>query len=150
MINDRMKMLINAVSNGNKRAFSQLVGVTPTVLENIVGTRQGKPGYDLLEKTAFAIENLNTNWLLTGRGSMFQDDQHKEPTQPIPTASSDAVTLRLMDKLDEKEAQIDQLQRELREKSEALAVLKSQQLPESEHGYIRHGDAPPPHKGLGL
>lgn len=41
MINERMMELINEVSKGNKRAFSKLVGVTPTVIENIVGTRKG-------------------------------------------------------------------------------------------------------------
>lgn len=80
-------MLINAVSNGNKRAFAHLVGVTPTVIENIVGKRQGKPGYNLLEKISFAIENLNPNWLLTGEGSMLRSDD-QEQSSPHPSASS--------------------------------------------------------------
>ena len=35
---------------GNKRAFAKAVGISPTVVENIVGTRKGKPSYDVLEK----------------------------------------------------------------------------------------------------
>ena len=50
MINKRIQELIAVVTKGNKRAFSAMVGVSPTVIENIVGSRQGKPGFDLLEK----------------------------------------------------------------------------------------------------
>lgn len=126
MINERMQQLINAVSNGNKRAFSQLVGVTPTVIENIVGTRKGKPGYELLEKIAFAIENINLDWLLTGRGSMLRPDSVQQIAEPTPvSASSDAVVLRLMDKLDIQEAENKHLQSELRSMEKELAVLKA-------------------------
>lgn len=94
MINKRMTELINAVSNGNKRAFSQLVGVSPTVIENIVGTRQGKPGYELLEKILFAIENINIDWLLTGRGSMLRTEVASislEPTAGVPYYNVDFI-----------------------------------------------------------
>lgn len=133
MVNERMQQLINAVSNGNKRAFSQLVGVTPTVIENIVGTRKGKPGYELLEKIAFAIENINMDWVLTGRGSMLCTDSIQHPVESVSAStSSDAVVLRLMDKLDDKETENKQLQSELRQKSEELAVLKSKYKPQPE------------------
>lgn len=72
MINERIQQLIDAVSGGNKRAFSLLIGVNPTVIENIVGTRKGKPGYDLLEKIVFSIENINIEWLFTGEGPMLK------------------------------------------------------------------------------
>ena len=78
-----MTELINSISKGNKRAFSNLVGVTPTVIENIVGTRKGKPGYELLEKIAFAIEYINLDWLLTGRGSMLRSDQTQPDSQTV-------------------------------------------------------------------
>lgn len=41
-INDRVKIIIETLYNGNKRRFSSAIGVAPTVIENIVGTRQGK------------------------------------------------------------------------------------------------------------
>ena len=45
---------------------------------------------------------------------------------PLPSdANISAMSLRLMEKLDEKDIKIDHLQTELREKSEALAVLKA-------------------------
>lgn len=78
MINKRIQELIAAVTKGNKRAFSAMVGVSPTVIENIVGSRQGKPGFDLLEKIAYSIENINLDWLITGRGEMLKEEQKKE------------------------------------------------------------------------
>lgn len=49
-INERLKTIIEEQYNGNKRAFSMAIGVTPTVIENVVGSRQGKPSFDVLEK----------------------------------------------------------------------------------------------------
>lgn len=134
MINERMQKLINTVSKGNKRAFSNLVGVTPTVIENIVGTRQGKPGYDLLEKIAFAIENLNLDWLLTGRGTMFNSDHQSSLEQDqlslLAKSSTDQTQMvkMFMDRINEKDAKIDQLQIELRQQSVELATLKTKYL----------------------
>lgn len=78
MINKRIQELIDVVTKGNKRAFSSMVGVSPTVIENIVGSRQGKPGFDLLEKIAYSIENIDLDWLITGRGSMLKEKQPEE------------------------------------------------------------------------
>ncbi len=41
--------IIRELYNGNKRAFSMAIGVTPSVIEIVVGTRQVKPSFDVLE-----------------------------------------------------------------------------------------------------
>ena len=51
---------------GNKRAFAKAVGISPTVVENIVGTRKGKPSYDVLEKVC-SNANISAEWLLFGK-----------------------------------------------------------------------------------
>lgn len=113
MINERMQELISVVSNGNKRAFSKLVGVNPTVIENIVGTRQGKPGYELLGKIAFSIENINLDWLLTGRGSMFdavgQSPLTGESTRQVVLTANESVYQALYK---EKDAKVEMLMKE--------------------------------------
>lgn len=68
---------------------------------------------------------INPDWLLTGRGSMLCEDQAQQPYKPI-SAPSDMVVLRLMDKLDQKDAENKQLQSDLRSTSEELAALKVQ------------------------
>ncbi|WP_417940356.1 hypothetical protein [Flavobacterium sp. RS13.1] len=74
-INKRIEEIINTLFNGKKSHFANKIGVSPTVVENIVGTRQGKPSFGVLEKIAFAIENINTHWLLTGTGTMIRKEK---------------------------------------------------------------------------
>ena len=72
-INERVAELISLEYSGNKRAFAQKAGISATVVENIVGTRQGKPSYDVLEKMC-ANANISPDWLLTGRGPMLRSE----------------------------------------------------------------------------
>lgn len=76
-INLRFKSVIERQYGGNKRAFATSVGVSPTVIENVVGTRQGKPSYDVLEKVC-ANANINPEWLLTGNGPMMKTEGEKK------------------------------------------------------------------------
>ena len=70
-INERFSLIINELYNGNKRAFSLALGLTPTVIENVVGKRQGKPSYDVIEKVC-ANANISGDWLILGEGSMIK------------------------------------------------------------------------------
>lgn len=70
-INDRFQEIIQTLFGGNKRAFSKAIGINPTVTENIVGSRRGKPSYDLLCKVC-SNANISEAWLLTGKGDMLQ------------------------------------------------------------------------------
>ncbi len=78
-VNDRFKEIINSLYKGNKRAFAQSVGVSATVVENVVGARQGKPSYDVLEKIC-ANANISAEWLLTGRGEMLRNEDKQLAT----------------------------------------------------------------------
>ena len=71
-INERFETIIEVLFGGNKRAFALHVGVSPTVVENVVGTRQGKPSFDFLEKVC-ANANVSAEWLLMGKGEMAMD-----------------------------------------------------------------------------
>lgn len=115
----------------------------PTAIEKEIGLSNGylsaqkKRGADMGEgmmlKVIDYFRDINPLWLLTGEGTMLRTDD--VPTLPDTTSidtpiSSDTVLLRLMDKLDKKEAQIDHLQSELRVMTEELATLKAK-YPES-------------------
>lgn len=92
MINDRVNLLIKEVSNGNKRAFAQIINVSPTVIENIVGKRKGKPSFDVIEKMAFAIDNINMDWLITGRGSMWKKEEEcPNPLSPLDSSVESSI-----------------------------------------------------------
>lgn len=76
-INERFEQIIKVLYNGNKRAFATACGISPTVVENVVGTRQGKPSYDVLEKMC-ANANVNPDWILTGNGEMLRTDEEEQ------------------------------------------------------------------------
>ena len=71
-IHERFETIIKVLFRGNKRAFAKAVGISPTVVENVVGTRKGKPSYDVLVKVC-ANANISAEWLLLGIGELAMD-----------------------------------------------------------------------------
>lgn len=157
---DKKSMLdamIAHYTGGNKAKFATLLGVSAQTI-SAWGVRNTFDSELIYTKCI----GLSSEWLLTGEGSMLRDSKNPEEStmdhnpEKVQSTSSDAVTLRLMDKLDEKdsiikdkEAKIDQLQSELRHQSAELAVLKAQAQHLHGHGYRDHSDNEGPHPGLG-
>lgn len=71
-INEKFSKIINELYSGNKRAFASSIGVAPTVIENIVGKRQGNPSFDVLQKVISANANIDLEWLLSDKGEMLK------------------------------------------------------------------------------
>ena len=112
--------IIRELYNGNKRAFSIAIGVTPTVIENVVGTRQGKPSFDVLEKVC-ANANISAEWLMSGRGEMLANKETLPPQQPIITDErlvTQGVTPDLI--ITEQAAEIGRLNEQIRQMQHRL------------------------------
>lgn len=69
-INERISLLIKLLDLNNN-SFAKTLNVNPTVTFNVISGRNTKPSYDLLEKIAFTFDNINTEWLLKGKGEVF-------------------------------------------------------------------------------
>lgn len=69
-INERISLLIKLLDLNNN-SFAKALDVNPTVTFNVISGRNTKPSYDLLEKIVFTFDNINTEWLLKGRGEVF-------------------------------------------------------------------------------
>lgn len=112
------------------------------ITRGILGQNNGISEDNLARFLAYYTD-ISIDWLLTGEGSMLRDSKNTEEatmdhgTEKVQSMPSDAVALRLMEKLDEKDAKIDHLQSELRQKSEELAAIKAlhsqSQNKESDH-----------------
>jgi hypothetical protein len=150
-------------------------GITIGALERQIGASKGvlsraiSNGTDIQSKWIQTIvENYpsySTRWLLTGEGSMLRDNKIPEEskrsntpiTTPISPAEESIIYKMYKDEKEEKEklvkekeAKIDQLQTELREKSEELAALKASHQNFHSHGHHDQPDnAEEIHKGLG-
>lgn len=79
-INERFDQIIGTLFKGNKSAFANAIGVTPSVVDNIVGKRQGKPSFDVVEKVS-ALAEINIDWLITGKGDMLKGSKGIKPTK---------------------------------------------------------------------
>lgn len=93
-INKRFNKIIDTLFNGNKSAFASAVCVTPSVVDNIVGKRQGKPSFDVIEKIS-SIAEINIEWLITGKGDMLKRPtsiaDYSESTTGIPLIPVEAM-----------------------------------------------------------
>ena len=69
-INERFGKIIRILYGGNKSAFASAIGVTPSVVDNITGKRQGNPSFEVIEKVS-ALAEVNIEWLITGKGEAF-------------------------------------------------------------------------------
>lgn len=111
-VNERFDVIINNLYNGNKRAFSLHIGVAPTVIENVVGTRQGKPSYDVLAKVC-AKANISGDWLLTGEGSMLKPEASTVPSDETPPDTLNTSLNTLKGILEGHASDIDMLKNEV-------------------------------------
>ena len=135
-INKRFELLINELFNGNKRAFAKAMGISPTVVENVVGTRQGKPSYDVLEKI-YSNANISAHWLLTGEGSMLCSDSSGTISGDISNSAVSTAgpaintvgqhSVELQTENHHLQQRITDLERLLDEKERLISILLSKQ-----------------------
>lgn len=148
--------LIKSNLVSDNKDFASKISVSSSMITEI-SKKRSNVGLTAIQNTVLQFP-IDSDWLLTGRGSMlYENPQQSKKSSPL--MPSDALTMRLMDKLDEKDTtikekdiKIDQLQTELREKSEELAAFKSKKRSEHERGHTHHDikDLPVSHEGLGL
>ena len=62
----------------NKNSFSVKLGVSPTIIHNIIDGRGSKPSYEVLHKIVTTFKNVNAYWLLMGEGDMLIQSTEKE------------------------------------------------------------------------
>lgn len=116
-INERFKEIIKTLYNGNKRAFSMKIGVSPTVIENVVGVRNGNPSYEVLHKVC-ANANINPTWLILEIGDMEMNQKTDMLMEPLETYH----------KITPEEAQyLESLRETIAVQKELISVLLKQQ-----------------------
>lgn len=74
---ERLRNLIEEL-NMNKNSFSVKLGVSPTIIHNIIDGRGSKPSYEVLHKIVTTFKNVNAYWLLMGEGDMLIQSTEKE------------------------------------------------------------------------
>lgn len=129
-INDRIKKIVDILYKGNTSAFAKAINSTQSTVVNITGVRQGKPGFDLIEKIINSIEVINLNWLLRGQGEMF-DSNSKDYTKVSDSITKleqmpNSIIELLKTQLAEKDNKIASLSEEIGVLKERIKVLQSE------------------------
>lgn len=117
-----LEQLIDYYEEGNKTRFAKRLGISPQGVSTWLS--RGTIDHELIYAKC---EGVNADWLLSGEGSMLRSDNASNTISASPTdksALSDILAVRLMDKLDEKDAENKRLTSELCAMSEELGGLK--------------------------
>lgn len=95
-INDRIRKVIEALFNGNTSAFALQIGHKYHTIRNITGERESKPSSEILESIVNSIENINSDWLLTGNGDMLKPEKENSSKIKYYQSSDDHAQGRNM------------------------------------------------------
>ena len=93
-MNKRLQQFL-AAENISQAQFADTIGVARASISHILAGRN-KPGFDFIERTARHFPALNLEWLITGRGRMYNSaktapDAPQDAIAPPPTASDDTL-----------------------------------------------------------
>jgi hypothetical protein len=80
-INHRIIELINRLADGKQKVFANEIDISPSTISTIVGTRGTKPGWEVLNAIVSRYENVNSDWLLRGKGEMLNEKAANANTQ---------------------------------------------------------------------
>ena len=72
-INERLKYLLDTYSPDNVSQFAKLIGVAHTTIASMLpGSRESKPGFEIIEKILVAFPQLRTDWLIKGEEPIYK------------------------------------------------------------------------------
>lgn len=68
---ERFKQLLEE-KNLTATRFAAMIKVNASAMSHILNGRS-KPGFDVLDKIAQAFPDVNLNWLISGKGSLYNN-----------------------------------------------------------------------------
>ena len=74
----------------NQQNFAQFLGMAPATLSSILSERT-KPTLNTIEAIKNKFPNINIDWLMFGKGSMFLDENPGSQTQARAAVRTDVV-----------------------------------------------------------
>lgn len=84
-----MKDRLNAIIENKgltATRFAALIDANPSAISHLLKGRN-KPGYDLLVNIAKAFPDISMDWLLTGKGEMYNFPENIEGSTPVKNAT---------------------------------------------------------------
>ena len=105
-VNERIKLISKRFCNGNISELARIAGVNQSALRDIVGTKQVKPGFDIIYRViGNAMLNINAEWLILGVGEI----------QKLAPADNNVEVSALLDRIEKLAVKIHELERIIEE-----------------------------------
>ena len=82
---ERLMQLMNHLGMTAAR-FADEIGVQRSGISHILSGRN-QPGYDFIVKTLLKFQDIDSDWLLTGRGNMLKDEKKSGNSQAKNTGT---------------------------------------------------------------
>lgn len=89
---ERFKQLLEE-KNLTATRFAAMIKVNASAMSHILNGRS-KPGFDVLDKIAQAFPDVNLNWLISGKGALYNNSS----VRPAEIKSSSQKTFTVEDK----------------------------------------------------
>lgn len=152
VVNERVKQLVDFYANGSVKRFSEMIHLSSSQKLNRVfnldkrNNEYPEVSSDILLSIANMFADINTEWLLTGRGEMTKTSQ-PTPTEHIQTScvsknkdkekfdDNQGLSPEIFDKL---LSTIKEQQITIKEQAEEIGVLKQMivQLKQDKSGHV--------------
>jgi len=81
-INDRIRELIRLLTNNKQNIFAEVIGIKPSTLNGMVGTRESDISFSTLRKILDAYPAVSTQWLLYGTGEPLLNQKKNDIETP--------------------------------------------------------------------
>lgn len=78
---ERFKQLLEE-KNLTATRFASMIKVNASAMSHILNGRS-KPGFDVLDKIAQAFPDVNLNWLISGKGNIFNSTKNGIQSRPV-------------------------------------------------------------------
>lgn len=119
-IHDRIKELVTIYANGKNTLFASMIGTSEG---NIRGYIKGViPKQDILEKIVRSID-INSDWLLTGRGNMKFTDSNEKSNIAV---SSENISKELLLMIQNKDAVMREMAEEIGSLKQTIKQLRKE------------------------
>lgn len=119
-IHDRIKELVTIYANGKNTLFASMIGTSEG---NIRGYIKGViPKQDILEKIVRSID-VNSDWLLTGRGNMKFTDSNEKSNIAV---SSENISKELLLMIQNKDAVMREMAEEIGSLKQTIKQLRKE------------------------
>ncbi len=112
----------------NPTRFAERIGVQRSSISHILSGRN-KPSYDFIIKILDSFPSLNPDWLLRGKGLMYKNDIHVQPSLFDPVINTKKET-----DIHEAESEISQIDKSNEVKSAENPIISPEILTEIHGG----------------